>query len=161
MSIDPDTMRMALRRWASGVTIVTAKYGEIQHGMTVSSFTSLSLDPPSIMVALEHKTRTLGLVEQSGAFGVSVLSVEQEEISNRFAMQKTEAEFRFHGVETITLKSDVPLISGGLLVMDCTCVDSLKVGTHTVFIGEVTALQLGEKIKPLLYFNQGYQQLQG
>jgi flavin reductase (DIM6/NTAB) family NADH-FMN oxidoreductase RutF len=82
---DPESMRRAMRHWVAGVTVVTSIGQGIQHGMTVSSFTSISLIPPMILVSLERATRTYELVTQSGIFGVSILRLEQQLISERFA----------------------------------------------------------------------------
>ena len=90
--IEPEQVRHAMRAWASGVTIVTAAHKNEQHGMTVSSFASVSLDPPLLMVALQKTTRTSGLVSRAQAFGVTILSAGQREISERFAGRSDEFE---------------------------------------------------------------------
>ncbi len=159
MSILPDQLRSAMRRWATGVTVVSSVYDGKPHGMTVSSFTSLSLEPPFVMVSLERSTRTHELVHKSSVFGISVLSEAQRAISDRCANAQTELGVRFEGIETFTLVSDVPLIKDALVCFDCKVVNTIDAGTHTVFVGEVLATKEGEAKKPLLYFNQKYRKL--
>ena len=89
MTVSPDELRYAMRRWTTGVTVVTAQHDGIRHGMTVSTFTSLSLEPPFVMVSLERSTRTHDLVVQAGAFGVTILADNQQPISDSFANAKT------------------------------------------------------------------------
>jgi flavin reductase (DIM6/NTAB) family NADH-FMN oxidoreductase RutF len=159
MTVSATQLREAMRAWATGVTIVTAAHEGNYHGMTVSSFTSLSLEPPLVLVSLERNTRTHELVMQSGGFGVSVLGKNCQDLSNRFASPQTDSEFRFGGVETHTLGSGVPFISTGLAFFDNKVVATHDAGTHTVFIGEVLTAQTRATEDPLLYFNQSYREL--
>lgn len=159
MSIDPENLRLVMRSWATGVTIVSSFFGGIRHGMTVNSFTSISLDPPLVLVSLERVTKTCRLVEQAGFFGVSLLAQEQEEISERFAGRHSENSDRFAGLESFSLVSAAPLLSDCLAVLDCQVVATYEAGTHTLFIGEVLAGQnLSERV-PLVYFNRAYRGL--
>ena len=160
MSVDAETLRHAMRQWASGVSIVTARYAETQHGMTVNSFISISLEPPRVLVSLERGRFTHELVEHSGYFGVSVLSDQQKEISERFAGRVSETGDRFAGLATFQLVSQTPLLSEALAVFDCRVVEAHPVGTHTLFIGEVLAIQSQEGGLPLLYFNQAYRKVE-
>ena len=159
MPVDPNNLRLAMRRWATGVTIVSVEYKGIQHGMTVSSFTSVSLEPPTVLVSLERIARTHDLVMKAGSFGVTILSTEQQEISDRFAGRKTEYENRFLNLNTHILVSNAPFIDGGLAFFDCRVLSTLDSGTHTLFIGEVLAVQFEEGEHPLLYYNQQYRRL--
>ena len=160
LDVDPHDLRLAMRRWATGVTIVTSKMNEIKHGMTVSSFTSVSLDPPTVLISLEKTTRTHDLVQGSGLFGVTILGSGQAEISDRFAGRQTEYEDRFLGLDTFTLESGVPLLADGLASFDCRVVLAYEVGSHTIFIGDVLASQIKmNENKPLIYFNRDYRNL--
>lgn len=160
MSVDAETLRHAMRQWASGVSIVTASHAEHQHGMTVNSFISVSLNPPRVLVSLERGRHTHELVERSGYFGVSILSDQHQEISERFAGRASETGDRFAGLETFRLVSDTPLLSEALVAFDCRVVEAHPVGTHTLFIGEVMAVQNQEGGSPLLYFNQAYHKVE-
>lgn len=159
MSILPDQLRIAMRRWATGVAIVSSAHEGKAHGMTVSSFTSLSLDPPYVLVSLGRMTRTHDLVIHSGIFGVTILAEDQTGISNNFANAQTELGGRFEGIETFHLVSGVPLIRGALAWFDCTVVKTIDAGTHSVIIGEVVAVEEGDDGPPLMYFNQGFRKL--
>jgi flavin reductase (DIM6/NTAB) family NADH-FMN oxidoreductase RutF len=165
ISIQPgDELREAMRFWASGVAIVGAEFEGIRHGMTVSSFTSLSLEPPLVMVSLQKATRTHDLVIGSGAFGVTILAEGQEEISNLFAGIDNETDDRFSGLETYSLETGAPLLHNGLAFFDCRLVGQHDAGTHTVMIGEVAAAQVhgaGDQVSPLVYFNRDYRKLIG
>lgn len=157
--INPETLREALRFWATGVTIVAAAHEGRRHGMTANSFTSLSLEPPLVLVSLEKRTRTHDLVSQSGAYAVSVLPQELEGLSNRFAGRATEEQDRFAGVETFTQATGSPLLAESLAFFDCRVASTHDAGTHTLFIGEVLVSGFAEERAPLLYFNRGYRPL--
>jgi flavin reductase (DIM6/NTAB) family NADH-FMN oxidoreductase RutF len=160
MPVDPATLRLVMRTWATGVTVVATELDSVRHGMTVSSFTSVSLDPPLVLISLERATQTHRLLEQSGYFSVTVLSEEQQAVSDRFAGRQPDGEERFAGLETFTLVSGAPLIRGGLAYFDCRVVSTFSAGTHTVFIGEVLVVQGGEHTAaPLLYHDRDYHQL--
>ncbi len=160
MSVNSSSMREVMRFWATGVAIVTVNDGDTAHGMTVNSFTSLSLEPPLVLVALNRRARTHDHVQQSGVFGVTLLAADQQEVSNRFANPQTEASWRFADVETHTLATGAPLLAGGLAYFDCRVVAAHEVGTHTMFVGAVVAAEQGKAGAPLLYFNQSYRELE-
>ena len=152
-------MREAMRQWVTGVTVVSSIYAGMRHGMTVSSFTSISLDPPLVLVSLAKDARTRELIEQSNVFGVTLLNQAQYEISDRFAGRTTENQDRFAGLETFSLHSGTPFLSGGLSFLDCTVIGSQDIGDHTLFIGEVVALQVTQEDDPLIYYNRSYRRL--
>ena len=154
-------LREAMRFWGSGVAIAAAAHQGIRHGMTVSSFTSLSLDPPLVMVSLEQTARTHQIVTDSQAFGLTILAAGQEEISNRFAGRETEQQDRFADLDSYTLTTGSPLLTNGLASLDCRVTAAYPVGTHTLFIGEVVAARAsqGKLPLPLLYFNRAYRHL--
>jgi flavin reductase (DIM6/NTAB) family NADH-FMN oxidoreductase RutF len=157
--LDPDLMRLAMRQWATGVTVVTSQYrGEI-HGMTVSSFTSISLEPALLMVSLQISTRTLALIEQAGVFGVTILHENQSEISERFAGRANEDQDRFTGLEVYRLHTGAPLLCDGLVGFDCKVLAAYPVSDHKLFIGEVLAAQVNQDGPPLIYYNRAYRSL--
>ena len=156
---DPEQLRTAMRAWTSGVTVVTAAHEGQQHGMTVNSFTSISLDPPLVVITLEDRTRTRQLVDHARAFGVTILSTEQAEISDRFAGRAAGSENRMSTVETETLVTGAPFIKGGLAYFDCRVRQSVEAGPNTMFIAEVVAARRISEGKPLVYQNRIYRQL--
>jgi flavin reductase (DIM6/NTAB) family NADH-FMN oxidoreductase RutF len=159
MTVDTNELRRAMRRWATGVSIVSTHLEGVDHGMTVNSLTSISLDPPLVLVSLEQGTRTHGMVKQSGFFGVSILSQKHQEISDRFAGRETEYDDRYLGLETTTMITDAPLLVDSLSNLDCRVVSTYEAGTHTIFIGKVLAAQINGVADPLIYYNRGYREL--
>ncbi len=160
MPVEADLLRQAMRFWVTGVTIVTATHQGVQHGMTVSSFTSISLTPAQVLISLAQNTRTHDLVFHSRSFGVSILSVNQQEISDRFAGRDVDESNRLAGLETFTLASGAPMITGALAHLDCRVVTTLDSGTQTIFFGEVLAARnIDEDGTPLVYFNRDYRKL--
>jgi len=158
-TVDPENMRQAMRKWATGVTVVSSIFDGIRHGMTVSSFTSISLDPPLVLISLARNARTHDLVQHSNIFGVTLLDQGQEEISDRFAGRMTEEQDRFAGLDTFKLHTGAPFLSGGLSFLDCAVTASQDVGDNTLFIGEVIAVQVAPESDPLIYYNRSYRRL--
>jgi flavin reductase (DIM6/NTAB) family NADH-FMN oxidoreductase RutF len=156
VKIDPDTMRQAMRFWATGVTVVTTEFSGERHGMTVSSFTSVSLEPPLVLVSLQNDTRTAALVQRSGVFGVTLLLENQAQISDRFAGREQGVDDRFDGLETFCLESNAPLLKEGLAALDCRVVATYPIATHTLFVGQIIAARSAKEGRPLLYFNRAY-----
>jgi flavin reductase (DIM6/NTAB) family NADH-FMN oxidoreductase RutF len=159
MGLDATTLRMTMRQWVTGVTVVTSVFGDERFGMTVSSFTSVSLDPPTVLVCLHRETRTNALVQQSGVFAVSLLKQGQDSISNRFAGFDPTITDRFEGVVTHTAETGSPLIDGALGWLDCVVKSKFETGTHTIFIAEVVYAHVQPESEPLVYYNRAYQTL--
>lgn len=160
MVVDPQKLRLAMRHWTTGVTIVSVSYDGIRHGMTVSSFTSVSLLPPVVTISLEKDTRTHDLLLKAGAFGITILSSRQQDISERFAGRQTEYQDRFAGLHTHTLITGAPFIDGGLAYLDCLLISEHEFKTNTLFIGEVVSVKIENSNQPLVYYNQQYRRLQ-
>lgn len=156
MTLDPEQLRMAMRAWTTGITIVTAVHDGDRHGMTVSSFTSISLEPAMITISLQGPSRTCDLVTRSGAFGLTILSAEQQELSDLFAGRRAEGVDRFAGLEIETLVTGSPLIKGGLAWLDCRVAYRYDAGMNALFIGEVVAARGSGAGTPLIYHNRGY-----
>ena len=160
MTLDPEQLRHAMRAWTTGVTIVTALYDGQQYGMTVNSFTSISLDPPLVSLALKKLTHTHELIEKSGEFSVTILASDQKDLSDRFAGKHPEIKNRFEGVATETLAINAPLIKGGIAYFNCRVVNSIPLGENTLFVAEVIAAQGEGTGKPLIYHNRVYWKLE-
>jgi flavin reductase (DIM6/NTAB) family NADH-FMN oxidoreductase RutF len=149
-----------MRQWATGVTVVASQHDGVRHGMTVSSFTSISLTPPRVLVCLQRGTRTHDIIHKSGTFSITILSQHQQEISDRFAGRLGEDQDRFAGLETFNLLSGAPLLADGLAHLDCRMVASQAIGDHSLIIGEVLATRQPGAGKPLIYFERAYRRLQ-
>ena len=157
--VDPEILRSVMRRWATGVTLVTAHDGRRPHGMTVSSFTSVSLDPALVLVSLENATETRRMIEESGAFAVSILAEGQEDLAERFAGRVADGEDRFAGVSYETAVTGAPIPAGTLAYLDCRVLAAHPAGNHTLFIGQVAAAGFRQEGVPLLYYDRDYRRL--
>lgn len=160
MQINENEFRQTMRLWATGVTVVTSMHAGKSHGMTVSSFTSVSANPPVVCVSINNQARTHQLITESDRFGVTILEASQGAISDCFAGRIPEDGDRFDGVQVFTLETGSPLIEGGIAFFDCKVIKEIQFGQNTVFFGEVQSLKYLESGNPLLYTNRSYQTLQ-
>ena len=158
MAVSPERFREALGHWASGVAIVTSRAGERVHGMTVSAFSSVSLDPPLVLVCADKTSDTYAVIAEAGCFAVNVLASEQQELSNRFASEKDEHR-RFVGLETREAVTGAPLLHGCLAHLDCRLVATHDAGDHVIYVGRVEAVEQDAAREPLLYFQSDYRLL--
>jgi len=156
MPVSSEEFRTALSRFASGVTVVTTKdAAEKMHGLTVSAFCSVSLDPPLVLVCIEKDAGSHFAFLESGLFAANILDVTQQDISERFASQVID---RFNGLDFSLSEHGLPMLAGCLANLECRIVHSYDGGDHTVYIGEVlnSEIQDGD---PLLYFRSDYRSL--
>jgi flavin reductase (DIM6/NTAB) family NADH-FMN oxidoreductase RutF len=155
--IDADTFRSVLGRFASGVTIVTACDADgVDHGMTVSAFCSLSLDPPMVLFCVDHAASMHDMLLDHPHCGVSILSSNQEAYSRRFADQDNE---RFDGIAYSRGESGAVLLDDALAHLECRLIAHHEAGDHTVFIAQVDRAHPRQG-RPLLYYRGGYAQLE-
>ncbi len=159
MTLDSDQLRRAMRAWTTGVAVVTAAHDGQRYGMTVNSFTSVSLEPPLVSVTLKQLTHTHDLVDKSNAFAVTILAADQKELSDRFAGKLPEIHDRFDGLALETLVLDAPLLKGGLAYFNCRILTSIPVGENTLFLAEVIAARGDGEGEPLAYHNRVFWKL--
>lgn len=159
MTFDPEQLRHAMRAWTTGVAVVTAVHDGQRYGMTINSFTSISLEPPLVTVTLKQLTHTHDFVVKSNEFSVTILSSDQKELSDRFAGKLTHIHDRFEDLQTETLLIPAPLIKGGLAYFNCRVVNSIPVGENTLFVAEVVAARGEGEGDPLVYHNRVYWKL--
>jgi flavin reductase (DIM6/NTAB) family NADH-FMN oxidoreductase RutF len=143
--------------WASGVTIVTSKAGGKLHGMTVSDFGGVSVEPPLVLVCANRDSITLEVINEGQVFAVNVLAAGQSSLSNHFASKATE-DARFDGIDSISGKTGAPLLPDALVSFDCSLVDTYNAGDHVILVGRVEEVRTREE-EPLLYFRGGYRSL--
>lgn len=156
MAVTPDEFREGLSRFASGVTVVTTLDADgIPHGLTVSAFCSLSLEPPLVLICIEKGIRSHQALSSASRFVVNILSSEQLEVSSRFA---SPLEDRFEGVEWRPGIEGAPVIEGTLASLECTIHSSFEGGDHTIFVGRVESVSVSDRA-PLLYFKSTYREL--
>lgn len=157
MSVAPDDFKKALSCWATGVTIVTARAGDRVHGMTVSAFSEVSLDPPLVLVCVDKTSNTHPLVAEGGVFAVNVLSRDQTALAKRFASKQDEHR-RFIGLEYESGKTGAPLLVGTAAALDCSLVDAHDAGDHVIYVGRVEWMRSSER-EPLIYHRTAYRVL--
>lgn len=160
MSSDPLELRRVLGRFATGVTVVTSRIGAQTRGITVNSFTSVSLDPPVVLICIDHAARTYQFLPDAGSFAVNVLNEAQLSICDYFARRLAPnpddelAEIACH--EGVT---GAPLIDGALAYVECRIVGKHEVGDHAIFLGEIVAATPAQDAPPLLFFRGGFPRL--
>ena len=157
MAIDPDEFRAVLGRFASGVTILTARDSEGRdHGMTVSAFCSASLVPPLVLACVDLSADMHDVLRKASHFGVNILAEGQEALSRRFAELPAG---RFDGIGYSRAESGVVLLDDALGQMECRRVDRYDAGDHAIYVGEVEWASCRQD-RPLLYYRGGYAQLE-
>lgn len=158
-AISPSDFRQALGAFATGVTIVTTRAGEIIHGLTANAFCSLSLVPPLVLVCVDKKAQSHNLIIAGGCFAINILTAQQKNLSERFAQNHLDGKERFAGVSYAQALTGAPILEHVLSWLDCKLVATHEGGDHTIFVGEVVALGMGEEQAPLLYFRSEYRML--
>jgi flavin reductase (DIM6/NTAB) family NADH-FMN oxidoreductase RutF len=156
MAIDASDFRHALSQFASGVTVVTTRNAAGRPlGLTASAFSSVSLDPPLVLVCVDHRSETQPGFAAFGYFGVSVLAEDQEELSRRFAVSGPD---KFEGLHLLTGSTGVLLLHGALAHIECRVVAGHPTGDHTIYVGEIVSLS-ARPGRPLIYNRGVYRRL--
>jgi flavin reductase (DIM6/NTAB) family NADH-FMN oxidoreductase RutF len=157
MSLDQDEFRSVMGRFATGVTVVTvADQQGRDYGITVTAFSSLSLEPPLVLVCIDHDASILPAFTSASHFVVNVLAAHQEAIARRFSVP--DAEQRFEGLGFTRGQTGPALLEDVLASIECRVVQSVVSGDHTIFMGEAEAANVRQDT-PLLYYRGGYSQL--
>jgi len=159
MTIDNQEFKDALKLWASGVSVVTANSAEGEQGMTATSFASVSMDPPQILVCINESAETGAAILEDKKFAINILSATQEQVSNEFAGGSSMQE-RFANVKWHKGNLGLPVFDNVLASMECDVVQQVRAGTHWIIIGEIKSTQ-SQGGEPLLYFNSSYQKIAG
>jgi flavin reductase (DIM6/NTAB) family NADH-FMN oxidoreductase RutF len=160
MTVDSQTFRQTLGSFATGVTIVTTQDPASQKpvGVTVSAFSSVSLDPPLVLFCLgKHSTSHLAF-NTNGHFAVNFLAEDQAELSNRFA---SKLEDKFEGIDYTKGIGNVPVLASSIAHLECTMNKVFDGGDHHIFVGLVEAAGFKPESKPLLYYRGKYAALSG
>lgn len=151
-----------MRRLAGGVTIVTARWGELRAGLTATSVCSLTAEPPRLLACIHRDADAHELIEQSGRFAINVLTSAQQELADHFGGRDTS-----HGPSRFAVGRWGPGITGVPLLLDaaanfeCRLVEALAASTHSIFIGEVEAVQVHAGAMGLVYHDRAYHRLGG
>ena len=155
MAVAPDALRQLLGRRAAAVAIVTARAGERIHGMTVTAYTEVSLEPPLVLVCADLASNTHPVIAAGRVFALNLLSDGQAELSNRFASKQDE-ERRFEGIAWETAATGAPILPDVLGALDCRVVAAHEGGDHVIYVGRVEALRVFPERAPLLYQRGAY-----
>jgi len=152
MPIDSELFRRAMAQFATGITVVTTRAADGRDlGLTVNAFSSVSLDPPLVLVCIDNRSETHAGFESSGVFGVSILAEAQEDWSRRFAAGGQE---KFNG-GLLRAGLGVALVPGALAHIECRVAGTLPGGDHTIYLGEIVGLSISPGA-PLLYHGSAY-----
>jgi len=159
MTVSSDLFKKGLASWASGVTLVTTRTGDGPAGLTASAFSSVSAEPPLVLVCINRASGSCARIREAGAFAVNILEKSQVEASNKFASSKNK-DTRFDGLQWLDSPSGMPCLVGALASLDCRVVANYDQGSHCIYIGEVRHITLGEG-QPLLYYKGAYREIAG
>ena len=157
MDVSPDLFRKVAGCFATGVTVVTTEDREgVPYGLTVNSFTSVSLDPPLVLICLDNGLTGLDIFLESGRFAVNILTQKQQDISNHFASRGTDrSQGPYAPGET-----GVPVVTGSMAWFECETVHKYAGGDHVILVGEVQAARLGDSdAEPLLFYRGRYRNI--
>lgn len=157
-AIEPDVFRRVMGHFVTGVTVVSALDDDRPSGITVNALSSVSLDPPLVMVALDQRRFLTPIVRAAGRYAVNVLSEDQQALSDCFAGAPVEpGRDAFCGASWHAGETGLPLIDGAIATLECTVVETFSAGDHDLFIGRVDALDSAEHHPmPLLYYRRRY-----
>ena len=158
LEVAPDRFREVMGHFATGVSVVTTLDGELPAGITVNAFSSVSLQPPLVMVALDRRRFITPMVRSFGRYAVNVLGSDQQALSDCFAHAPVSpGREEFCAAAWHRGPAGLPLIDGAIATLECTTVETFTAGDHDLFIGRVDSLeQHREGVAPLLYFRRRY-----
>ena len=157
--IGADDFRKVLGHFAAGVTIITTSDPEGRPtGLTATAFTSVSLEPPLILVCVSHKSQSYPALLDRGHFAVNFLRHEQQDVSRRFATQRLD---KFDGVPYRMSALKLPILTEALAHVECVTVNQHVEGDHTILVGRVEACDTAAAGEPLLYFRGQYSRIGG
>lgn len=157
MTFDSFTFRRALGNFATGVTVVTARDASgTNRGITVNSFSSVSLDPPLILFCLDKEALSFDCLSVAERFAVNVLRKDQHGLSVRFSMAAAD---KWNGVEYDLWPGEVPILRGCLANLLCRRENLYEGGDHLIVVGRVEHLHAADDGDPLVYFQSGYRSI--
>jgi len=154
MKVDGALLRSTMTNWISGVAIVTTTLNDLRHGMTISSFLSVSLDPPVIAISANCASQTCSSIQTSGNFAVNILAQGQEGLARLFSDKKKQ-DVRFAGLRTESAVTGAPLLGGCVANIDCSVTAVHIVGDHIIFLAKPEAI-ITNSATPLAYVNHTF-----
>jgi flavin reductase (DIM6/NTAB) family NADH-FMN oxidoreductase RutF len=155
--VSADDFRNSMRHLAGGVSVITVGRGNDITGMTVTSVSSLSVDPPTLIVSINRESSSWPLLQRDGFFGVNILNADQQEIAERFTGKDgLKGADRFAGAQWVTRASGVPLLVGALAALDCEVEDIVERHSHAIVIGRVKDMLVSSRSAALAYWQGQY-----
>jgi 3-hydroxy-9,10-secoandrosta-1,3,5(10)-triene-9,17-dione monooxygenase reductase component len=160
--IAPDTFRKVMGHFVTGITVVTTLQDGRPRGITVNALTSVSLDPPLVVVALDRRRFITPSVHETGRYAVNVLSEDQQALSDCFAGAAVEpSRDEFCGASWSPGPTGLPLLHGAIATLECTVTETFQAGDHELFVARVDSLGNAEPHPmPLLYYRRQYLKVQ-
>ena len=155
MSITDDTFKELMKRFASGVTLITFKNEGKYSGLTVSSFCSLSMNPPLILICIDKKIPSHKSLKNGDSFGVNICTSEQGKLAWDFANSNIDKNELILSQNCRITDNKVPLLNDCLASMECTIKEAYEGGDHTIFVGQIENGDFDEESDPLIYYKSG------
>lgn len=159
MPISQEDFRKGMQQLAATVTIITAAFNGERSGLTATAVSSVSNDPPSLLICVNKDCYTHGIIQKSKRFTVNLLTSQHQAISNAFASPVEQPEDKFKTGNWVTNEQGLPILEDALSSFSCAVIRRINTNTHSIFIGKIEALQVKEEL-PLIYANRGYKTLQ-
>jgi flavin reductase (DIM6/NTAB) family NADH-FMN oxidoreductase RutF len=149
--------RQAMRMLAGGVSVITVGTGADRTGLTATSVTSLSAEPPRLMTCINKSSSAWPILSEYRTFGINLLSAEQTDLANRFAGRGGEKGVqRYEGSQWYTAVSGAPLLVDALAAIDCTVEEVIERHSHAIVIGRIEAVKVAQDDSPLIYWSGDY-----
>jgi flavin reductase (DIM6/NTAB) family NADH-FMN oxidoreductase RutF len=155
MAVDNDLFKELMRRFAAGVTLVTFNENDKFGGLTVSSFCSLSMNPPLVLICIDRKIVSHESLKNSDTFGINICNSEQGKLAWDFANSKVDKNELIKSLPHTLTDLGTPLLKDSLASMECKITERHDGGDHTIFIGQVENGNFDENAKPLIYYGSG------
>lgn len=152
--------RRALGSFATGVTVVTCRVGDLTHGITVNSLTSVSLEPPLILICIDRQARAHDLIARAGFFAINVLAEDQRELCAYFAKRLApDPEDELRDVDNFPGETGAPLISGCNAYLECRLAEVFPGGDHEIYLADVLATRVVSDAHPLVFYRGRFPRL--
>jgi flavin reductase (DIM6/NTAB) family NADH-FMN oxidoreductase RutF len=160
LAVDVDQFKQSMRYLAGAVSVITVGRGEDRTGFTATSVSSLSIEPPSVLVSLNRNSSSWPVLQRHGTFAVNVLAHDQHHIADRFAGRGgVKGAERYHGANWLELVTGTPALTDALTVLDCELDEAIDRHSHSILIGRVRAITVRGEAQPLLYWHGAYRHI--
>jgi flavin reductase (DIM6/NTAB) family NADH-FMN oxidoreductase RutF len=148
--------RSVMRRLAGGVSIVTAGRDDDIAGMTVTSLTSLSANPPRVLMNINRQASSFALIERYRLFGINILGADQQPVAVRFSNGNLRGKQRFDGTPWVAAPSGVPLLGSSVAALECQVEEIIERYSHGIIVGRILSMGLYHRLSSLAYWNGQY-----